>query len=350
MSNNQGLKDLRASFLATREQDRFVSPRDWNMSIYGFEPKNFWYSKTNLPVSPHCEIVRYDFRSRVRFRAELKVPGLQINFIDSYSTTASRLQGVGKIDSIVMITLGGYDWDGISDIGALGIEINFDEAATRRILTEDVMSYIGACGAFFGVKRSIVVRPTQASLRLKELALHLLAALDRDTGIIFDDEQSSAEQSSLGIPSGLAGASRFNEDTLIEMSGNLFSELLDAPRVGGRIAGLARRDLALRIEQFLWEPPFSRHADNDVSLDELAQRFGASKRTIQISLQEQFGLGFVSLRKLIRLHQLRRVIRLKRDNEKIGVLGAQFYLSHFGRLSKEYKDMFGVLPSVDLKR
>jgi len=33
---------LRAKYLATTEQDRFVSPENWDFTIYSFDPKSFW--------------------------------------------------------------------------------------------------------------------------------------------------------------------------------------------------------------------------------------------------------------------------------------------------------------------
>jgi hypothetical protein len=125
------------TFLAASDQEYFESPPGWDFSVYAFDPKSFWFSQTNLALSANCEIVRYDFRGRIRFRAGLKKPALQFAFIDSYSATASRLQGIPEIESVVLITLGGYDWDAISDIGALGIDINFDEAVVRQIITDE---------------------------------------------------------------------------------------------------------------------------------------------------------------------------------------------------------------------
>lgn len=340
---------LKAQFMATCDQDRFLAPSGWDFTIYSFDPKNFWYSKTNLPVSESCEIVRYDFRSRVRFRAGQKKNGLQINFIDSYSTTASRLQGMGKIDSIVMITLGGHDWDGISDVGALGIELNFDEDATGRILSDQARFSLEMMAGVFGSKRSVVVRPSRAALRLKELALHFLGEFDKGAGVVYDDYGSSAEHPSLSIPSLLDDLSGFGEQTLLEMSRNVVEEISLGDMAGERLSSATRREIALKVEQILWESPLARDSDRDVDLNEICEQFKISRRTVQVTLQEQFGVGFVALRKMVRLHQLRAAIRSERGVKTVSGLGASFYRSSFGRLSAEYKDMFGALPSADLK-
>jgi len=52
-------------------------------------------------------------------------PGLQLNFIENSSTVEARSQVIGKIDSILMMTTDGHDWDGLSDIGAPGLNLTF---------------------------------------------------------------------------------------------------------------------------------------------------------------------------------------------------------------------------------
>jgi len=86
---------------------------------------------------------------------------LQLNFIDSYSTVEARLQGFGKIDSILMIRIGGHDWDGLSDVGALGIELNFSEALADQILAQEALIGIKNMGKLFGSGRSLVVKPAR---------------------------------------------------------------------------------------------------------------------------------------------------------------------------------------------
>lgn len=338
---------LRAKFLATREQERFVSPDNWDFSIYSFDPKSFWYSKTNLPLSNDFEIVRYDFRGRVRFNAGLKKNGLQLGFIDSYSTVEARLQGMGKIDSILMITIGGHDWDGLSDIGALGIELNFSETLANRILGPEELFSIKSMGKLFGAGRSIVVKPSKAAIRLKQRAMRVLEQFDRETGIRFDDVNSVLDLSSINISEAIDDGIGFEHDALVEMSSNVIKQIMHDKIPDNRLGGQARRELALRVEALLWSPPSAHHALKDIGLDELSEILGVSRRSVQLAVQEQFGVGFVALKKIIRLYQIREQI-IKRDSYKsITTLANEYYINHLGRFAREYKNFFGKLPSQD---
>ena len=337
-----------AKFIATDEQTNFQSPDAWDFSIYSFDPQNFWYSKTTLPVFRGCEIVRYDFRGKVRFRAGLKTKGLQINFIDSYSEKESRLQGIQKIDSIMMITIGGYDWDGVSDIGALGIEINFDEETTKKIISDDHLYHIGHMANLFGSKRSIVTKPSSVAMALRQIAVRYLAILDQNHSLKYNNTELINVNKSLDITQTHENESAINEDAFIEIAKNIIDETVyEPPQIDG-FTNMSRRNVALTIERLLWQPPHNRQSDDDYSLDEFAALLKVSRRTIQIAVQEQFGVGFISLRRLIRLHQIRMAIRSGNGRQKINTLGRTYYMDHLSRLSTEYKQLFGTLPSHEM--
>jgi AraC-like DNA-binding protein len=338
---------INAKYLATKEQERFVSPQDWDFSIYSFDPKSFWYSKTNLPLSEDFEIVRYDFRGQVRFNAGLKRRGLQLNFIDSYSTVEARLQGIGEIDSILMITIGGYDWDGLSDVGALGIELNFSEKLANQILVPEILFAMEKLGKFYGSGRSIVVRPSRAALRLKQRAMKFLGGFDSATGIRFDDVNSNLDIPAIEIPVMTQEDKTFNHEILVEMSRNVIHEITDNDVLNHMVSSKARRDLALRIEELLWAHPSERSYLKDLSLDELSIRLNASRRTLQLCIQEQFGVGFIAFRKIIRLYQIRAELIRENSYKSITSVANDYHVNHLGRFSKEYKEFFGNLPSKD---
>jgi AraC-like DNA-binding protein len=334
-----------ARFIATDDQMNFQSPDAWDFSIYSFDLQNFWYSKTNLPVFRGCEIVRYDFRGKVRFRAGLKNKSLQINFIDSYSKKESRLQGIQKIDSIMMITIGGYDWDGVSDVGALGIEINFDEETTNKIISDEHLYHLGHMANLFGSKRAIVTRPSAAAMALRQMACRHLSTLDQNHSLNYNNTELINIDDSLDITQTYESESIINEDAFIEIAKNIIDETVyEPPQING-FSNMSRRNVALTIERLLWQPPDSRQSDDDYSLEEFAALLKVSRRTIQIAIQEQFGVGFIALRRLIRLHQIRMAIRSGNGNKKINVLGRTYYMDHLSRLSTEYKQLFGLLPS-----
>jgi hypothetical protein len=332
-----------STFYATTDQDRFRSPEAWDFAIYSLDPKDFWFSKATMPVVPGCELVRYDFRGRVRFRAALQAPRLQINFIDSYSTIESRLQGKGKIDSVVMVTLGGNSWDGLSDVGALGIELNFDEHLASRIVPAELKF---ALDRMISKERSVIGPVTQCGQQLKLMALRHLARMDQQNSL-FHLDQIGQDSELFQIQ--LEDVETQTQETLVEMAQNLLEELALTDFHAPEISSGRRRAIALKVEQMLWEPPFLQDESFSATLEEFATLFGVSTRTIQIAIQEQFGIGFVALRRLVRLTQLRRAMLESKGAASLSALASDYRL-HFGRLAGEYSELFGIKPSHELRQ
>lgn len=342
------LKNIRMSppaiYHATVDQDEFSSPEGWDFRIYSLEPREFWYSKTTLPVFDGLRIVRYDFRGRVRFRAAMEAPKLQINFIDSYSTVESRLQGRGKIESVVMITVDGNGWDGLTDVGALGIELNFDEALAAELLSPELLAILRKG---IGGGRSTVAPVSTAAGPLKAAALRYLAIMD-----------AREELRGLLVPGGRTAPLRIERGaaveadreqakrTILEMARNMLDEVSTGQLPGATVGSNGRREIALKVEKMLWQPPYLNDDDFDCTLEEFEEHLGVSRRTIQLAVQEQFGIGFVALRRLIRLTQVRQAILATEGRLNISKIAADHRL-HFGRLSKEYYEMFGIRPSAE---
>lgn len=340
---------MRAKYLATREQDRFVSPANWNFLIYSLEPQSFWFSKTSLTLSDDLEIIRYDFRGRNRYKAGLKRRhGLQLAFIDSYSTIQARLQGMCMIDSILMITIGGHDWDGLSSVGVLATELNFSERLANRILDPEAIFTLKNMKKTFGSGRSIVLRPSKAALRLKKLTMKLLRKFDVETGIDFDDVYSSLDLPSIDVTGTAQEEIAFNHDALVEMSQNVMNEITHENVLEFQLSSEKRRNIALKIEELLWRHPNTRNDFADFDLEELCHLFNVSRRTIQLSIQEQFGLGFLAFKKIIRMHQIRDQLLKAKSPMNIGSISLKYGQTHAGRFSNDYKLFFGNYPSDDL--
>lgn len=334
-----------ASFFSTTDQLQFRAPVAWDFEIYTLDPRSFWYSKAVLPVAQGFELVRYDFRGRVRFRAALSAPKLQINFIDSYSSIDSRLQGRGKIESVVMVTIGGNAWDGLTDVGALGIELNFDETLTSRILTPELQH---ALNGMVSRERSVIGPVTPCGQQLKSMAQRHLTRMDEASGLfapeLIGQSRAMTEVDLMDRPD-----LRDVDETFAEMARTLLEELAFANHPSQEVSTGRRREIALQVEAMLWEPPFLHEESFSATLDEFAQIFSVSTRTIQIAIQEQFGMGFVALRRLIRLTQLRRAILDSNGAASLSSLASDYKL-HFGRLAQEYSQLFGIKPSQELRQ
>lgn len=110
-----------------------------------------------------------------------------------------------------------------------------------------------------------------------------------------------------------------------------------------------RRDIALSVQKILWDGPDADRSERDLTLDDLAERRQVSRRTVQLAVQENFNMGFTALRRMIRLHQVRRAIN-EQPHKNVSELAMQFYFNHLGRFSRDYFDTFGVLPSEEIRR
>jgi AraC-like DNA-binding protein len=125
-------------------------------------------------------------------------------------------------------------------------------------------------------------------------------------------------------------------------------------RVAGEIAaalarggnGGARRRVAREVEALLWAEPGSTGLAR-VSLDAVANRLNFSRRSVQLALQDEFGLGFVALKRAIRLQQVRAALRRGGD-AGIGHIAKHHEFQHLSRFSGQYKKMFGFSPSSEI--
>lgn len=84
-----------------------------------------------------------------------------------------------------------------------------------------------------------------------------------------------------------------------------------------------------------------------ISVAELTVELGVSRRTLQNACQEIVGLSPVQYLRALRLSEARRM--LQGDNSVTSV-ATQFGFWHLGYFSRDYRQMFGELPSVTLAR
>jgi methylphosphotriester-DNA--protein-cysteine methyltransferase len=64
-----------------------------------------------------------------------------------------------------------------------------------------------------------------------------------------------------------------------------------------------------------------------------------------MAVKEVFGIRFEELKRLIRLQQIRYSLHLKQDHSSVLTLAQSYAVGHFGRFAKDYRDLFGELPS-----
>jgi len=88
-----------------------------------------------------------------------------------------------------------------------------------------------------------------------------------------------------------------------------------------------------------------------MSVQELATAAAVSERTLRTAFREYFGTGPVRFLKLRTLHQTRRAL----DGSDYSVttvtqIATRFGVWEFGRFARDYRDLFGELPSETARR
>jgi AraC family transcriptional regulator, ethanolamine operon transcriptional activator len=88
-------------------------------------------------------------------------------------------------------------------------------------------------------------------------------------------------------------------------------------------------------------------AESPVSVAELCQHLGISRRTLQYCFQNVLDTSPVAYLRAERLNGVRRMLK---DANSVTEAAAYWGFWHFGHFSQEYKKMFGELPSATFKR
>lgn len=104
--------------------------------------------------------------------------------------------------------------------------------------------------------------------------------------------------------------------------------------------------MALKVKSFLLES-----LNENISIKSLTRKFNISEKTLENSFHSLYGIApkrFITLLKLNHAHE--DLLRLDLEATKVSDIAIKWGFSHFGRFSKKYKSIFGVLPLETLKR
>ncbi|NOR55106.1 MAG: helix-turn-helix domain-containing protein [Sulfurovum sp.] len=102
---------------------------------------------------------------------------------------------------------------------------------------------------------------------------------------------------------------------------------------------------ALKVRSFLLNS-----LEETMSIQSIVEQFRTSDKTLENSFKSLFGITpkrFIDLLKLNRAHEDLQLAVTQTTN--VSDIATKWGFSHFGRFAKEYKALFGVLPSETLK-
>jgi AraC-like DNA-binding protein len=87
----------------------------------------------------------------------------------------------------------------------------------------------------------------------------------------------------------------------------------------------------------------------DLSVPELCRAVGASERTLRYAFAEHTGLSPQTYMKTVRLARVRAALKtLDSTSRNVGDVAAQWGFWHVGQFARDYRRMFGELPSATL--
>lgn len=88
------------------------------------------------------------------------------------------------------------------------------------------------------------------------------------------------------------------------------------------------------------------HPEASLNIGEICQEVGVTRRTLQNAVQEAFGISPQQYLKAIRLNAFRRALKTRHPQfESIGDVAARWGFWHLSQLARDYRRMFGELPS-----
>jgi len=107
--------------------------------------------------------------------------------------------------------------------------------------------------------------------------------------------------------------------------------------------GLAR--IVARAREFI-----DANLEQPLSIRSIASAAATSHRTLHRAFQAVLGEPPYSYVQRARLHRIREDLNAARDTESIAAIANRWGISELGRLSGQYREMFGELPSATLTR
>lgn len=299
-----------------------IMPGGWRPRVYRLNAGRLHLTRKYLELAPGLSLEELRLVAGcVRVDGVFDPGVLKIGFLE---TEEMRVLGCRVSNVVLGVGCGGARFDSVGAVPGVALTLNFSPALARRVVSDDVLPRLLSrlCGPSGLSTLLYPVTPKAFSLRHEMRRLLALAE------------------------TGAPGAAWPHDapEAVVAACADLIDETLRSSLEIPLLAAGRRRDLALSVERLLWEGPSSCQPGK-FSLDDASQRLGRSRRSIQLALHEEFGMGFVALKRAIRLQQAHAVLK-NEPRIGIGEIARAHEFFHQSRFSKHYREMFGVLPSV----
>ena len=92
----------------------------------------------------------------------------------------------------------------------------------------------------------------------------------------------------------------------------------------------------------------TQRPDQAITLTELCEACHTSRRTLQNSFESILGMSPIQYLRFNRLNGVRRDLKTAQGSETVGDIAAKWGFWHLGQFAKDYRNVFGELPSESL--
>ena len=106
-----------------------------------------------------------------------------------------------------------------------------------------------------------------------------------------------------------------------------------------------RKQVVDRARQFI-----ENHLDEPITMTQLCDVANVSRRTLQYSFESIIGISPIHYLRVCRLNGTRRALIQSQNEEGVADIAAQWGFWHLSQFAKDYRQLFGELPSKTLER
>lgn len=288
------------------------------------------FTRKQVVFSKDLSVIQNELHhGHIKVSGVIEEGGLSISFYEGLSI---GINGNRITDSVFAISYDKCNWSSFAKAPAVSLVLQISPDLAEKILSPEAHSYLMSPLHNQGNERhSYVSLITPAANALKK-------ALSASIKII---EESSQRREDIFYGAWVA-------DDIVSLVECLVDQTAMVKRHEAKRGNLSHFNIAKEVEKMLWLDP-ALIDQPSISLDYLADYFNCSRRTIQLAIQDQFGIGFTALKRCIRLHQANSHMSKLGEGVKVTEIAGLYDFDHLGRFSSYYKDMFGELPSKQLR-
>lgn len=297
----------------------------WKSKVYRISTSPLRFSKTSLHLSDDVFLTRVELKEgRFRNVAEIDPGRMTIGF---YSKDGSfAVSGATVENYATSLAYDGSRWDVVTDAPAFSQSLHLSPEAVEKIASAKELLALKTRLATPDGIQALVFPATPAGQQLRK-SIEGTLQLAQHAELIGD---------------GVAQL-EWALDDLMSAAACLIDEFIEADRILGSEGRKKRHLIALEIEKILWQDPAISTIPK--TIDEFAVHFDCSRRRIQQIVEEHFGVGFVALKRFIRLQQVHAALASGDPSRAVTSIALDYEFEHHGRFARYFKEMFGKKPS-----